>query len=249
MLHELLRCLGLRARGNEPAVDTLAPPPTHTQDEEPTPSDAPHAFVPLSDHEVLAALDPHSLWQAARAFARHLMHELRQQLRDAELLELPPGARWQQRAHAVVLRGVLHPASKQQRGSEPATTAPAVLPWLWAHAAPGPLAPGDDSLLPTTPQAAAAFSAQAAGHTAGPSGALLVLCPELESDSPTHSEGGGSSSEGGPGVRASPFASDWGQQQQPEEAAAESAAGGGPAHPQAGLRRVKSRRCFWGRGI
>lgn len=95
-----------------------------------SPIQNPHLTLPLHSHppahnsapshpihphhlrlQVLQQLHPQRTWHRAQEFARKVVGEIRHQLRDAELLTLPPGRRWEQLSHAVLLHGSLLPAA------------------------------------------------------------------------------------------------------------------------------------------
>ncbi|PRW44236.1 Sodium hydrogen exchanger 7 [Chlorella sorokiniana] len=200
-------------------------------------------YVPLSEAEVLQRLDQQKLWHASQALARHVLAELRLQLRDAELLQLAPRQQWRQRSHVLLMRGALHSMPSSGGGSSSTASsggggercspellqAPAVLPWLAPHL--GPPAGGGRTLA------------------AGSGGALLLVCPE-EPASPSSlssRSSAGSMSELGP----SPFAD--ASRSPPERGGQEGrAADGGAAAPAEAapgrlppsgrpLHRVKSR--------
>ena len=227
------------------------------------------AYVPLTNQEALAQLDPHRLWHEGQAFSRRVLAELRHQLRDGQLVQLGPGEHWQQHSHAVLLHGTLHTAGAGSSGHSSGARAsaspvaahaeqqgvevqgPSVLPWLHTHIHASGSLPGLG--LPGTPRSGSHASHHAEGmeFSAGSRGAVLVVCREAELEGPTPASSVAGASAGH--LPASPFASAAGlpADQQPlaaKEEAAEEGTGGteGPgeeaAAPRLPMHRVKSRR-------
>jgi hypothetical protein len=88
------------------------------------------------DNDVLSSLDAHKIWHKARAFARHELAEIRQELRDAHLANYAPGTSFVQSSHLVLLHGSLaseQPVVACTMASSPGIEGPAVLPWTEPH--------------------------------------------------------------------------------------------------------------------
>ncbi|KAK9840543.1 hypothetical protein WJX81_000451 [Elliptochloris bilobata] len=60
-----------------------------------------------SDRQVMASLDPQRIWQKIRSHAATALATLREDLRDAELVTLAPGAPYDQETSLVLLKGTL----------------------------------------------------------------------------------------------------------------------------------------------
>ncbi|PSC69954.1 Sodium hydrogen exchanger 7 [Micractinium conductrix] len=176
------------------------------------------AAVPLSNAEALRLLDAGRLRRSSHAFARHLLADMRQLLRDAELLQLAPRQAHRQRGHLLLMQGSLARGSGAAAAAGQPMSAPAVLPWLAGHMQSGPAASANVSTVLPVSAAAAAAAASAPPLVADGGGALLLVCPEEAQPSPTPSSAAST-------AELSPFAAgrpgiSWGPGEDSEEEAA-----------------------------
>ncbi|DBA77107.1 hypothetical protein WJX77_005031 [Trebouxia sp. C0004] len=141
-----------------------------------------------TDHDILTSLPSDTIWSNMQQHASEALGELRDGLRDALMLELGPGEAFYQESSVVLLRGKLLMTGRaetvplqQLPESENGETAPggqpqgpfevslqysgpAVLLWLWSNAHSS-----EDTGL----------KAQSIKHTAGNTGAMLMVCPPV----------------------------------------------------------------------
>ncbi|KAL3141541.1 Son of sevenless 1, variant 2 [Trebouxia sp. C0010 RCD-2024] len=141
-----------------------------------------------SDQEILTSLPPDKIWEKMQQHASEALGELRYGLRDALVLELQPGEAFLQESSVVLLAGKLlvtgradsvplhqlaGPEGQEQGPAEQPEgpfqvslqyNGPAVLLWLWSNARSS-----ENTGLKAYP----------IKHTAGSSGAVVMVCPPV----------------------------------------------------------------------